>query len=223
MADKFIPVEIKWPTQDNFQVSIDQAKYSGNFDGAKTLILENIVTSYQRLRVEEKWKSLTLERDFRDLIVEQMKTNLLFIYWLQINREAQEGFYSEIGYSDIKIDIPGSRRRYFAFECKRLDDKTGKSSLQQEYIDKGLDRFIIGKYAKGEDFGGMIGFVVAGKIENVVLDMKKKVKSYYFVRSYGFLLNRFCDNCLTSFQSKHERKNSLGNIHIYHLFLDFVR
>lgn len=222
MADKFIPVEIKQLTPDNFRISVGQTKYKGNFNGIKTLILENVITSYQKLRVEEKWKSLTSERDFRDLIVERMRTNSLFNYWLSINREAQEGFYSEIGYSDIKIDIAASGR-YFAFECKRLDDKIGKSSLQQKYIDDGLNRFIIGKYAEEDDFGGMVGFIVTGKIENIVLDMKKKVKNYYFVRSYGFLLNRFCDNCLTSFQSKHERKNRLGNIHIYHLFLDFIR
>lgn len=86
-----------------------------------------------------------------------------------------------------------------------------------------MNRFITGKYAKEEDFGGMIGFAVAGKIENIVQDMKKEVKNYYFVHGYEFLLNRSCNNCLTSFQSKHERENSLDDIHIYHLFLDFVR
>ncbi len=222
MADKFIQVDIKKLAPDNFRISLDQQiKYDGNFDGIKTLILENVITSYQELRVEEKWKSLTSEPHFRDLIVERMGRNLLFVYCFFINREAQEGFYSEIGYSDIKIDIAASGR-YFAFECKRLDDKTGKSSLQQKYIDDGLDRFIAEKYAKEEDFGGMIGFVVTGEIENIVLDMKGKVKNHCFVHSYGFLLNKFCDNCRTSFQSKHVRKNSLGDIHIYHLFLDFI-
>ena len=69
----------------------------------------------------------------------------------------------------------------------------------------------------------MVGFIVTGKIENIVLDMKGKVKDYHFAHGYEFLLNRFCDNCQTSFQSKHVRKNSLGDIHIYHLFLDFIR
>ena len=221
MADRFLPVEIKRLTQDDFQISVGQAKYSGTFDGIKILILENIVIAHQKLREEEKWKTLTSETDFSDLLVEQLKQNVFFVYAFIVNREAQEGLYTKRGYLDIKIDIAGSRK-YFAFECKRLDDKTGRSSLQQAYIDEGLHRFIIGKYAKEEIFGGMIGFIVAGKISVIVQAMKKKVKNYHFLGKYE-LLDTLCDNCTTSFQSKHKRKNSLSNIHIYHLFLDFIR
>ena len=220
MTNRFIPVEIKF-TRDNFRIRVGQIEYSRNFEGIKILILEKIITSYQKLRAEEKWKSLTLETDFSDLLVEELKQNELFIYVFIVNREPQEGLYSNKGFLDIKIDI-ATTGRYFAFECKRLDDKIGKSSLQQAYIDEGLHRFITGKYAKEEDFGGMIGFVVAGKISLTVQDMKRKVKNYHFVDGYK-LLDAFCNNLLTIFQSKHKRENGLGDMHIYHLFLDFIK
>ncbi len=190
MANRFLPVEIKWLTQDSFHMSRGETEYSGNFDGAKTLVLKNIVTSYQKLRRKGKWKTLTSEPDFSDLLVEQLKQDRLFVDIFIVNQETQEGLYTQRGYLDIKIDIAGSGR-YFAFECKRLDDKTGKSSLQQKYIDDGLDRFIIGKYAEEEDFGGMVGFVVSGKIESIVLDMKEKVKKYHFVPGYCIVSDPF--------------------------------
>lgn len=223
MVYKFLPLGIEHLTPDHFQISDGQAKYSKDFEGIRTLILEHIVVAYHELKNNEKWKSVSAETDFSDLVVEQLQQYTLFVYNIFIvNREPQEGLYVNKGYLDIKINI-ATDRRYFAFECKKLDAKTGISSLQQKYIDEGLARYIAGKYAKEVDFGGMLGFVVAGNVANIINDMKKKVKIYCFVHTHAHLLNILCNNCSTSFQSKHERENNLGNIHIYHLFLNFIK
>lgn len=208
--------------QDIFWINTETAKYKGNFKELKTWILENTISSYRELKSKNDWKRLWKEPDFSDLLVLQMKQNRFFDAF-PVNREPKEGLGMErdYGYLDIKIDVPLGCGRYFAFECKKLDQKVGKSSLQQEYIDEGLHRFVVGKYAREEDFGGMIGFVIAGEIKKVISDIKERVRGHFFVQEYERLLMTTCVGFSTSFQSRHTRKNNLRNIHIYHLFFDF--
>lgn len=132
MADRFMFVKCIKGQYTFCMEETEAAKYKErNFEELKTLILENIVSSYQEMKLKNDWDGSGREPDFSDSLVIQMKQNRLFDA-LPVNRELKEGLGKNRGYGylDIKIDIPLSGGRYFAFECKRLDDKTGKSSLQ---------------------------------------------------------------------------------------------
>jgi len=67
----------------------------------------------------------------------------------------------------------------------------------------------------------MIGFIVKGKPENIVKNIKKKVKAYHlFPESEALLHEPILDHAL-SFQSKHLCTNQTP-IHLYHLFFDLT-
>jgi hypothetical protein len=70
----------------------------------------------------------------------------------------------EKGRIDIRFTHGSDESVYFAFECKRLNVPTngGCKSLAREYVEKGMMRFVTGKYATGLTQGGMIGFVMDG-------------------------------------------------------------
>ena len=222
MADRFIPIKIESSSYNDYKLEIGQFKYTGGFDGMKDLILENIISAYKGMKNDNRWRTIIEEEHFTDLLVDKMKQNPLFCYVFIVNREPKEGNFTNIGYLDIKIDIP-SAGRYFAIECKKIDTKTGRSSLRQKYIEDGLSRFINGKYAKEENFGGMIGYVVEGDIVETSSDMKRRVREYRYVQGKEHLLDKTCVSYQGSFQSEHIRENNLGNIHIYHLLFDFEK
>ncbi len=86
------------------------------------------------------------------------------------------------GRIDIRLTRHGDYEDiYFAIECKRLNvvSANGKrSSLAREYVDKGMMRFIEGKYAKGLDKGGMLGYVMDGKVTDAVNAVDIKVREF---------------------------------------------
>lgn len=150
------------------------------------------------------------------------------------------------GRTDIKLEV--SRwKKYFVFECKRLD---GGNGLSGKYIQKGLIRFCDGKYCVDFDgrtinpertpnFGGMIGYVVKGEIPTILDDIRKRVQQTAFYEnsvnfgqiSMGYLeLFEKVPYFDHSFKSKHKRViitssailNNLDDILIYHIFFDLT-
>lgn len=149
------------------------------------------------------------------------------------------------GRTDLKLQASGWKK-YFVFECKKLD---GGSGLSRKYIKKGLVRFCNGKYGVDFDgstiirertpnFGGMIGYVVKGEISTIVNDIRKRVQSTVFHKngvnfgqiSMGLLLFEKVPYFDYSFKSKHKRViitsngilNDLDGILIYHVFFDLT-
>ena len=86
------------------------------------------------------------------------------------------------GRNDIRLTRHGDYEDiYFGIECKRLNvvSANGKrSSLAREYVEKGMMRFIEGKYAKGLDKGGMLGYVMDGKVTDAVNAVDIKVREF---------------------------------------------
>lgn len=68
---------------------------------------------------------------------------------------------------------------YFAFECKRLNvlSNGARSSLAGEYADDGMARFVSGKYARGLDSGGMLGYVMDGDLKSAMAAVKKAIEA----------------------------------------------
>ena len=60
---------------------------------------------------------------------------------------------------------------YLAFECKRLNVSfaSGKRSLAGDYVgEKGMERFLSGKYSAGHEDAGMLGYVMDGKVAGAI-------------------------------------------------------
>lgn len=90
----------------------------------------------------------------------------------------------EIGRIDLRLTHGYRSEVYFAFECKRLNviDKNGRTStLAKEYVMNGMTRFVGSnpQYAIGLKQGGMIGYVMNGKIDGAITAVNEQIKDHY--------------------------------------------
>ena len=107
--------------------------------------------------------------------------------------------------SDFAIKFSGMR---YVIECKRL------TYADNAYIQEGLERFINLDYAGGDEYAGMIGFVISGDKTKICTGLKAKVKKLSHTTSVSDI------SAVPSFNSSHTRlDNTL--IGIEHLFFDF--
>jgi len=67
---------------------------------------------------------------------------------------------------------------YFCLECKRLNvpDNAGVRSLASEYITHGMMRFVRGQYALRVHHGGMLGYVLDGKVPSAIQSVGSLIK-----------------------------------------------
>lgn len=90
----------------------------------------------------------------------------------------------EIGRIDLCLTCDHRSEVYFAFECMRLNviDKNGRTStLAKEYVMNGMTRFVGSnpQYAIGLKQGGMIGYVMNGKIDGAITAVNQQIKDHY--------------------------------------------
>lgn len=135
------------------------------------------------------------------------------------------------GYSDIRAIIPNPSTYscgsvYFLIECKLVDTYSNKN---KQYIEEGINRFIIGKYSPKMNIAGMIGFIKPcnekrkfpnGKTKYIIDDINAKLCNEYNRPKTEKICNSKLDNCPEAYLSKHLRDNGLGDIYLYHLMLD---
>ncbi|MCK4406980.1 MAG: hypothetical protein KAV44_04840 [Bacteroidales bacterium] len=150
-----------------------------------------------------------------------------FIINLEPSSEGiKEGFY------DLKFEH-SYWNKYFSFECKNLENN---SSSIKEYVynptknDGGVYRFMINKYVKDWDFGGMIGFVLNGEIKTIIGNIIKKLNSCFDnietgkLTEQGIIKNSIAENTNT-FDSIHIRLKAETEIkqkfRLHHIIMDF--
>lgn len=132
----------------------------------------------------------------------------------------------------VRIDIKlwGSwhnyHRIYFAWEAKRIGDKridARCSTLNSEYVNEGIYRFIDNQYSVDVDSAGMLGYVLAGEVPNIVSDInetmirlqKRPLSSSDQLRESSPIAD-FED----VYESQHDRADN-APIELHHLFLKF--
>lgn len=128
-----------------------------------------------------------------------------------------------LGRIDLRLLHGHHEEVYFAIECKRLNVVTNskRSSLARDYVEKGMMRFITGKYAKGLDKGGMLGYVMDGKVAGAIASVKQAIDS----RSSLLALDKGTSLCVctlrpTDKQVKETKHIPSGNSFvIYHVFV----
>ncbi|WP_396189029.1 hypothetical protein [Flavobacterium sp.] len=184
-------------------------------------ILTQIHNCYKKMLIdydfvennENKIKN-RLYRDYLDnqLIIDDLKLNG---YRFKTETGFVDENYNEIGYSDIEvIDLIGSLKNkdsFYIIECKRIDDINPhyQSSLNNKYINEGINRFVDEKYPTHNKVNGMLGFVVKN------IDIRTNCNHFSDFTSYKFI-----DNFEFSYRSNHTTKTN-KKITLYHLMLDF--
>ena len=127
------------------------------------------------------------------------------------------------GRIDLRLTHGRREEVYFAIECKRLNVLANRrrSSLARNYVKKGMMRFITGQYAEGLDKGGMLGYVMDGKIADAIASVKQAIDS----RSSLLALDKGTSLCVctlrpTDKQVKETKHIPSGNSFvIYHVFV----
>jgi hypothetical protein len=205
----------------------------------KELVFYHLLTFYksynqdklqQLILDEEKKANPRKEREIAKFIRKHLKNNRLFSFQgfkapgEVTNDEDIEGNY------DILI-IHSFWQDEFSFECKNLEEK---QSLVNKYVydkiypktgvknDGGVYRHFNGKYAQSQNFGGMIGFVLKGDIQNIKTKIYKKLETKFDVSPDGDLIKIIENSIETNnftFDSIHTRFDKEFTIH--HLLFDF--
>lgn len=113
---------------------------------------------------------------------------------------------------------------YFAFECKRLNVNfpSGKKSLANEYVgNDGMGCFLSGKYSKGHEHAGMIGYVMDGDVssatEAISFRLKAKWEVLFMTDNCGLSESSIIPNDTQIKQTLHYL--STGVLALHHVFL----
>ena len=125
-----------------------------------------------------------------------------------------------------KIDFAGivgrDRDHYLAYECKCLNVFRSGSirSLAPEYVDKGVMRYVIEKYAQHIPVGCMLGYVMDGDIESATENVKSAIMGSADAALESGPTDLASIDSISRFKTSHDRTES-GTIEIRHAFLPF--
>ncbi len=152
---------------------------------------------------------------------------------LRVKREEVEDDFAtgrEVGRKDIVFE-PTHRAReeiYFCFECKRLNVlEAGKPCrpYAADYVTKGMVRFVTGQYASGVREGGMIGYVLDGRLDHAKKTVEKNIRkkcSELRMQPPGVVhASRFLKDKPSVGETEHDLGR--GRFVIHHLFLNCPR
>ncbi|MCI0708925.1 MAG: hypothetical protein L0154_02070 [Chloroflexi bacterium] len=130
----------------------------------------------------------------------------------------------------IDIQIYGSwqkdyRTRYFAWECKRICDRSTNTNLISEYVTAGIFRFCDSEYAAEVNDAGMIGYVIAGDISDIVEGINSSMSNPQRSRQLPINEKLFIDNPILNtkdiYKSEHYRTKDASKVRLYHVFMTF--
>lgn len=168
--------------------------------------------------IESESIIINKENDIRDLFVSDKYLN---------NHSIKENlgigqylFDKEIQTDDGRVDIrvldmiqimDGVYNPHYYIECKRIDDEIShySNSLNNKYINEGINRFVNEKYPTYLEANGMLGFVVKS------IDIIENTKKITGLEPFSFI-----ENFRYSYKSSHITSSN-KNITLYHLMLDF--
>jgi len=195
-------------------LALAQVGYKSKQDFLLNCLLKACIDSYRRIE-----KTSLLEEKIRDQFIydflwknpvtkDLIQKQLLTLNWERRSINPDK----EMSRADISFSFLGLE---FIIECKRLKFADSK------YLNDGIKRFVDKKYAANDSHAGMIGFIIAGDIDNIVDNLKSKVALFYYSQGSEELLKKKCLSWKYSFQSAHNR-NDDTTIYLYHLFFDFI-
>lgn len=147
-------------------------------------------------------------------------------------RQMREGTQATIEAKEMDLSMYGVWERdyltkRFVWEAKRVGDKRVNRKyriLNPEYVHEAIYRFIKGEYADGLSDAGILGYVLAGSVTNIVNDINRSMgrirKNPPLPKSNHLQIASPVDNFEDAYRSHHTRTNN-SKICLHHLFLTF--
>jgi hypothetical protein len=147
-------------------------------------------------------------------------------------KEMKEGKQATIEAKEMDLSLYGVwerdyLRKRFVWEAKRVGDKRANSkysSLNSEYVNEALYRFIRREYADGLDDAGVLAYILAGQADIIVNDINHTMGNLRnnpaLPQSNHLRKNPLVNNFTNIFLSQHIRTDNT-NIQLHHLFLTF--
>ena len=205
-----------------------------------SLILELTIIAYQRMKmanvVQASW-----EEDMFTVNLEVCIRNVIFDgnYPIQVQsfkKRITSGMLS--GEETIKkskiMDLViyqnwerDSNEVHFVWEAKRVCDKRVESSypnLNSEYVNEAIYRFIEREYAEGLEDAGILGYVLAGEVGNIVDDINQSMGQLRVNKPLPATNNLRLAPAINQFEDIYESahiRTDNSSIQLYHLFLTF--
>ena len=189
----------------------------------KNVVRRNWEENAFTLQLEDHLRQIAYDGEFPVFVQARVKIHTL---------EMKTGQQATIEAPEIDMSMFGSwerdyHQRYFAWEAKRVGDKRVDqrySGLNSEYVNEGIYRFIRGEYASGLYDAGMLGYVLAGSVVNIVNDINASMgrirKNHPLPESDHLKKAIPIGSFEDIYRSNHARKDQTC-IHLHHLFLTF--
>jgi hypothetical protein len=116
---------------------------------------------------------------------------------------------------------------HFVWEAKRVCDKRVESSyshLNSAYVNEAIYRFIEREYAEGLEDAGILGYVLAGEVGNIVEDINQSMGQLRVNKPLPATNNLRLAPAINKFEDIYESahiRTDNSSIQLYHLFLTF--
>lgn len=191
--------------------------------------------------VVETWQSVakpftnTREDDITRVFCGALRRNrsvreLPFYVQLQMV-ELDDAVGQELGRIDIAFlptSVSGSPNEsiYFCLECKRLNViMNGKRRPGgSDYVVHGMMRFVTGQYANTVRHGGMLGYVIDGKItaalKNVQTNVRRRHQLLGMQPPGTLRQSTMLAGLAAARESDHERATGSSPFRLHHIFVD---
>ncbi len=160
----------------------DASQFIGLFDDFIPDILQLVVGTWKKFRYCCPYKlEVPINKWFRSKLIQEKELIDYFPFRIYAEIDIPDKFNGETkGRIDIRFDptLTTNEEIYFAFECKRLRIQYNSkiTANTSEYVGSdGMMCFITEQYSKDLSSGGMIGYVMDGKITLAIQSVKNAI------------------------------------------------
>lgn len=199
---------------DFIKANISALGFSSKRDLIENLYLKSLVDSYKRVEQTVAKENEIRDRFMHDLhhhaespLKKWLQLKVVYLDWE--NWKFTSDF--KLARADISFKLTGIE---FIVECKRL------KSPSKLYFEEGLNRFVKLQYSGGDEYAGMIGFIINDKESQTLSGLKSRIRDYNYVES-EFTASTF-DLIPSSFLSSHTRIDNT-QVNVYHMLFSFSK
>jgi len=199
------------------------------------LVIGLTIQAYQQMRrecpVQKNWEENTFTgRLAADYLLPLALPLLRLDIRSKVHTQAmKEGTQATIEAKEMDLSLYGIwesdyLHRRFVWEAKRIGDRTNHSGLISEYVNEAIYRFIGLEYAFGLEDAGVLGYVLAGDIPDIVNEINQSMgrlrKNTLLPPSNHLNIAPAIHQFSDLYRSSHTRTDS-SSIQLHHLFLTF--
>jgi hypothetical protein len=131
----------------------------------------------------------------------------------------------ETGRKDIVFYPSTQEEIYFCLEAKRLNATVSGvcRSLADEYVKKGMQRFVDRKYSSSVRHGGMLAYVLDGKIAEAIKAIDKNLGKHWHAlrmpQNTGLVVSTIRPTDSWAKETRHHRLNEQSGFRLHHMFV----